>query len=397
MQLDAGDTVGSYEIETELGGGGFGQTFRALHTGTHERVVLKFPHAASFDEAAAEAQAIGGLGGTHDAIVTVRDVVVNDNPFVVLEYVDGIGLDDYLSERDTRLEPSLWWRTLRPLLSGVQHLHSAEIVHRDIKPANVVLRNSNPDTPVIIDFGAAKNMKEFLSQAIGSGMYMDPTIVEYGPWQPDPRWDLYSLAVLSYEAMFPVEFAELRSLVKRRENSYRQVRDKMRRQLMNSSDFFLQAIAAPLDTRVPPKQIVDWLALMVTPSGMVPPTTRDDSDEVGTSVISSSQPQRRRTQHTLGNKCREIERRFKLPRGSVGLVDRDENLQKEQLSLVSFLHKWERDSFELGDRDTVASARGIVEYVLGMPEGSVRIVNQEGGFYHGKTNVKTVRDEYGQS
>lgn len=226
MQLDAGDTVGSYEIETELGSGGFGQTFRAVHTGTHERVVLKFPHAASPDEAAAEARAIGRLRGTHDAIVTVRDVVFNDNPYVVLEHVDGTGLDEYLSERDTRLEPSLWWQTLRPLMSGVQHLHSAEIVHRDIKPENVMLRDSSPDKPVIIDFGAARNMNKLLSQHIGTGMYMDPIIADYGALQPDPKWDLYSLAILSYEAMFPVDFSELKRSVKKKEDTYSQVHDK---------------------------------------------------------------------------------------------------------------------------------------------------------------------------
>jgi len=394
--MQEGDTVGDYEILEVLLPGAFGQTFVARHTGTDQRVVLKFPRAASYDEARAEARAIVDAG-THNSIVTVLGLVDDDDPYVVLEHVDGIGLDEYLSERDTRLEPSLWWQTLRPLMSGVQHLHSAGIVHRDIKPENVMLRDSSPDKPVIIDFGAARNMNKLLSRHIGTDMYMDPIIADYGALQPDPKWDLYSLAILSYEAMFPVEFAELSSSVEKRENTYSQVHDKMRRQLVASPNSFLQAIVAPLDPSVRPKQIVDWLALMVTPSGMVPPTTRDGSDEVGPPVISSSQPQRRRTQHTLGNKCREIERRFKLPRGSIRFVDRDRNLQTGQLSLVSFLQKWERESFELGDRDTVASAREMVENVLGMPEGSVRIVNKKGGFYHGKTEVKTVRDEYGQS
>lgn len=158
-------------------------------------------------------------------------------------------MDDYLSEtpEENALTPAQWWQILRPLLSGVQHLHSAGIVHRDIKPANVVLRDSNPTTPVIIDFGAARNRSELLTQIIGSGMYMDPVIADFGAWQPDYSWDIYSLAVLSFEAMFPLDFAELSDSVDKKESTYDQVRDVMCRRFARSSNHFLHALAAPLD------------------------------------------------------------------------------------------------------------------------------------------------------
>lgn len=393
MRIGEGDTVGNYEIETDLGSGGFGQIFLAIHIGTHERVVLKFPHTASYGDAAKEAQALGHLK-RHDAIVTVRDVVSDDIPYVVLEHVEGIGLDGYLSVH-APLTPVQWWQTFRPLLSGVQHLHAAGIVHRDIKPANIVLRDSNPAAPVIIDFGAARDKDDFLTQIIGSGMYMDPTIADFGALQPDPSWDIYSLAVLSFEAMFSLEFAELSSSVDKKESRYDQARDKMRQHFVRSPSSFLQAIGVPLDkdSIAKPKQIVDWLTLMVLPTGAVLSRGHEAAN------LESSSPRSNSTssKHTLANKSREIERRFKLPQGSVRFSDPDGNLLAKQRSLLSLWGTWQGGSYEIDDDWNVATVRESVEFFLRSPKGSVCIVDPGGEAYHGGTKVRTVRDEHGPS
>lgn len=396
MQIGEGDTVGSYEIETVLDSGGFGRTFLAIHIGTHERVVLKFPHTASYDEAAKEAQALGQLK-RHDAIVTVRDVVSDDRSYVVLEYVEGIGLDDYLSVH-APLTPVQWWQTFRPLLSGVQHLHAADIVHRDIKPANVVLRDSNPAAPVIIDFGAARDRDDFLTHIIGSGMYMDPTIADYGALQPDPGWDIYSLAVLSFEAMFSLEFEELSSSVAKKESRYDQARDKMRQHFARSPSSFLQAIGVPLDkdSIAKPKQIVDWLTLMVRPTEAV---SFKDARGHEAANLDSSSPRSNSTssKHTLANKSREIERRFNLPQGSVRFSDPDGNLLAKRRHLLSLWGTWQGEAYEVDDDWNVATVRESVEFFLQSPKGSVCIVDPDGEAYHGGKKVRTVRDEHGPS
>ena len=395
MRIGEGDTVGSYEIETALDKGGFGRTFLAIHIGTYERVVLKFPHTASYDEAAKEAQALGHLK-RHDAIVTVRDVVSDDRPYVVLEYVEGMRLDEYLSVH-APLTPVQWWQTFRPLLSGVQHLHAAGIVHRDIKPANVVLRDSNPAVPVIIDFGAARDRDDFLTQTIGSGMYMDPTIADYGALQPDPSWDIYSLAVLSFEAMFALEFAELSSAIDKKESRYDQAHDKMRQHFVRSPSSFLQAIGVPLhkDSIAKPKEIVDWLTLMVRPAEAMSFDTRGHE----AANLDSSLPKWNSTssKHTLADKSREIERRFNLPQGSVRFSDPDRNLLAKAAPLLSLWGTWQGASYEVDDDWNVALVRESVEFFLQSPKGSVCIVDPDGKAYHGGKKVRTVRYEHGRS
>ena len=387
MDKRKGDLVGDYEILRELPSGGFGRAFLATHTGTWQSVVLKFPHAADYDEAAKEARALAGR--KHDAIMTVHDVVSDDEPYVVLEYVNGVGLDDYLSHVEEPLRPSEWWRTLRPLLSGVQHLHSSGIVHRDIKPANIILRDSSPTKPVIIDFGAARSTNEYLSAAIGTSMYMDPTIT-IGDLQADPSWDIYSLAVLSFEAMFPNEFEVLRSAADdRKEITYYQVRSNMRKHLAGFDGALLEALAVALDENLRPRQIIDWLTLMVRP----------DAEESGMSDLpphSSHEPTG--ATHTLASKSHEIERRFDLPDGSVRFADPNGNLLDPQRSLVTFWSTWEYDSHEVtndsvDDDMNVKEAREHIEFVLRTPQYAIRIVKNDGEGYHGNTLVSTVRSD----
>ena len=390
-----GETVGSdrkYRIERELGKGGFGATYEAINTSTNAKVALKFLDSGSFDEARKEGSKV--TEHNHEAVVKVLDVVEWKLPFIVMEFVEGQVLSDFLDQH-APLSPSQWWETFRPLLKGLHHLHAIGTVHRDIKPANIILRNKQPELPVIVDFGAARRTSQDITQIIHSQHYTDPMVVLHRLGRAKPGWDIYSLAVVSFEALFKYEFTEL---VEDASVPPLEFRDRMLRWLMGCESRFLRAIGRglePQDQR--PEQVVDWMTLMVTPGDVVceadPVSTSSSTTDSEPSAVSHT------TRHTVAAKCRELEKRYGLPPHSVGLVADDGEPLPGQTSLVSFLRSWEYavdgdgDEFAtlVDDGDTVSSVCDMVQRHLQYPVKSVCLVKPDGGVYRGMTKIKTVR------
>ena len=400
--LEQGERVGlgaQYRIERKLGSGGFGETYKAVNLNTGASVALKFLDDDSF--AAAKQEGSSATGPVHAALVKVLDVVQWDRPFVVMEFVDGENLSEYL-EWTAPMPPSVWWRTLKPLLSGLNHLHTRGLVHRDIKPSNIILREGRPQQPVIVDFGAARKQDQELSQTIRSPWYADPEMDGGNFQKPETSWDIYSLAVVSFEALFGKDDIN-------RDLPPAAAHEKMRQYLASDTPFF-QAIGKgleKLDQR--PKEVVDWLSMMVQLDGeadKIDPWTPDSVS--GVSERSSRYAQRSSAssgsgRHTVAGKCREIERTYNLPERSVQLFDSDDKPIDGRTSLVSFWKSWEifddNDDREflgslVDDDDRVSRVREFIASCLRYPEKSVRLVGPDRGPYKGNTKVKTVRRHF---
>lgn len=394
MRVKRGDEVGhegQYRIEQKLGDGGFGETYKAVNQSTGADVAVKFLDSDSFDEARRE----GGsaVGTAHQNVVRVLDVVNWERPFVVMEFVDGEGLSDYL-EGHAPLTPPVWWQTLKPILSGLHHLHAKGLVHRDIKPANIILRDGRPQQPVIVDFGAARKQDKDLSQIILSAVYADPKIQWSNFRKPETSWDIYSLAVVSFEAMFPDDFEELVD-----DHPVPEAHEYMKQYLAGHDSRFCQAIGKGLETMDQrPKQVADWLAMMVQPEETADYPVHDDD----TSNATSHGEQLSSERHTVAAKCREIEQTYSLPERSVQLAGSDKEPLDGRTSLVSFWKSWElfgdeEREFTKGffhEDDTAKSVRDDIASHLRFPENSVRLVTPDGEPYNGKTKVKTVRRDF---
>lgn len=247
---------GQYVIQQRLGVGNFGETYKAESTNTGVNVALKFFDTNSFKDAQKEARS--AARSRHEAIVDVSDVVEWERPFVVMEFIDGEGLSKYIKS-NAPLKPSEWWLTLRPLLSGIHHLHAGGLVHLDIKPSNIILRDGKPQQPVIIDFGTAREQDQELSQLFLSPWYSDPEISEIVIERPETSWDIYSLAVISFEAL--VGRGAISHL-----KGVREAHEHMRKHLATGT-FFFQIIGKGLermDQR--PEKVVDWLLMMAQPN-----------------------------------------------------------------------------------------------------------------------------------
>ncbi|WBL34151.1 protein kinase [Sinirhodobacter sp. HNIBRBA609] len=185
--LPVGTTLlnGTYAITDHLGSGGFGLTYLAGDQ-IGRKVVLKecFPasvclrrskqvrpqtrsHEDDFEKLiqnfVGEARQLAKL--KHENVVPVLHFFEeNDTAYMALEYVDGVDLTTHVDEKSGYLTPRRIMDLARQLVGALDYVHRHGVLHRDIAPDNIIV--SKDDTPVLIDFGAARNVDAALAQSI---------------------------------------------------------------------------------------------------------------------------------------------------------------------------------------------------------------------------------------
>lgn len=196
---------GRYELLELIGVGGMADIYRARDIQEDRIVAVKIlkTEFAGSDEFLRrfrnESKAIALL--SHPNIVKIYDVGFTDKvQFIVMEYVDGITLTDYIEQQGV-----LKWRdavhfTVQ-ILRALQHAHDRGIVHRDIKSSNIMLLRDG--TIKVMDFGIARfnreNNKTVSEKTIGSVHYISPEQARGDI--TDERSDIYSVGVALYEML----------------------------------------------------------------------------------------------------------------------------------------------------------------------------------------------------
>ena len=140
------------------------------------------------------------LGLTHPHIVHIYAYETDTpiGPAIVMEYVDGCTLAEYLSEEPTF---SALQRIFDQLLSATDYLHKAGVIHNDLKPENILITRSNHDVR-LIDFGFADDDSHYMHRAQGGTRgYASPELAAQSH-DLDTRSDVYSLGRIMQQ-LFP--------------------------------------------------------------------------------------------------------------------------------------------------------------------------------------------------
>ena len=196
---------GRYEIRELIGVGGMANVYKAYDVLENRVVAVKIlrEEYMNNDEFMRrfrnESRAISLLD--HPNIVKVYDVIFSNRiQSIVMEYIDGITLKDYIEQEHVlRWKEALHFTV--QILRALQHAHDKGIVHRDIKPQNIMLLSDG--TIKITDFGIARfsrsSTKTITDKAIGSVHYISPEQAS-GAFT-DARSDIYSVGVMMFEML----------------------------------------------------------------------------------------------------------------------------------------------------------------------------------------------------
>jgi serine/threonine-protein kinase len=265
-----------YRLEKRLGQGGMGKVYRATDVSLHRTVAVKmirdelFADQSAMEKFRQESRVTASLA--HPNVVTVHDFGVDTNQrvFLVMELLEGITLREEFRQK-TRLAPERTLKLFEGICAGIGAAHARGLVHRDLKPENIFVSRPNlVDVVKITDFGIAKTLAEFANDTnatatgvlVGTMRYMSPEQLQGK--SVSPRWDLWALGVIAYEALcgtapftgtdyatlrgaiLGAAFPEVATLVSEASDSWQQ--------------FFLRAFA-PLEEERPQSVEVFWQEL----------------------------------------------------------------------------------------------------------------------------------------
>ena len=174
--------AGKYLLGRVIGEGGFGITYIGWDLNMEVRVAIKeyFPVGLASREIRGTSQyTISSLTGERkqnyrhglekfaaearslakfyhlEGIVAVKDFFFeNETAYMVMEYVDGMTLKEYLKKHGERLDEKEALRIFQPVIRSLEVVHQENVIHRDISPDNIMITRSGESK--LIDFGAAR-------------------------------------------------------------------------------------------------------------------------------------------------------------------------------------------------------------------------------------------------
>ena len=221
----SGERFGPYTLLEQLGQGGMAVVHRAERVGEAgfkkkvaiKRILPQYKRDPSLLERfAAEARTNARLD--HPNLVQVLDFGIDPEPYLVLEYIEGVSLSQLMQRllaKNEKLEVAAALFIAAEVANGLDHAHRKRgddgkplgIVHRDVSPQNVLL--SNEGGVKVSDFGLVKAADNVLKTAsgisIGKLSYMAPE--QAMGQETDARADIFSLGVSIWEML------TLRSLI----------------------------------------------------------------------------------------------------------------------------------------------------------------------------------------
>ena len=211
-----GQQINQYRVDALLGEGNMGSVFQAFDLHLARKIVLKVMHSQLAKQPQfqqrflQEAQAAARLD--HPSIVEIFNFATDPRLYIVMEYIAGPSLGEYVNRRwEQQQEPALTevLRLTAQVASALDYAHEQGVIHRDIKPSNILLKPlTRPDREgdpalrsVVTDFGLAKlregDVHTLTGTFMGTLSYMSPEQCMARPL--DGRTDIYSLGIVLYQ------------------------------------------------------------------------------------------------------------------------------------------------------------------------------------------------------
>jgi serine/threonine-protein kinase len=198
------EKIGKYKVVSQIAKGGMGAVYKGEHPTLDRYVILKkltLRGSASIRERfKREARLM--MDFKNDYIVDVYDhFSESGSHYIVLEYVDGMSLDDLLKQ-ERYLPNDMALLIFRDACRALKYAHDRGVVHRDIKPANILI--SKTGDVKLVDFGIASSKEDSEAgltregMTLGTPSYMAPEQFQ-STKTVDRRADIYSMGVMLYE------------------------------------------------------------------------------------------------------------------------------------------------------------------------------------------------------
>lgn len=218
---------GAYVVDSVLGQGGFGITYRGRDAKLGRAVAVKefFPGGCRRNGSAV--QPAGAMSSSdyeacrdrfsretrllarfnHPGIANVYDVFEeNNSAYMVMEFLDGETLTKFLARRGGKLSPPDAMSIIRQMADALVQVHNVGLLHQDLKPENIIVCNEpnkqRPHEPrvVLVDFGAARELTSH--HTMRHSVVLTPgyaPLEQYSQQAPrGPYTDVYALAATLY-------------------------------------------------------------------------------------------------------------------------------------------------------------------------------------------------------
>ena len=208
---------GQFRIERKIGSGGMGSVYCASQADMNRQVAIKILHPRLADRSdlvsrfRREARAMSQLTHPNSARVFMYGELENDGAlYIVMELLEGCNLNRAV-KREGPMSQEKALGILIPICGALQEAHELGIVHRDLKPENIFLcqQGGIQDYPKVLDYGLAKVGEKQMrpgslaltqeGMVFGTPEFMSPEQAQGKIL--DARSDIYSLAIILYEAL----------------------------------------------------------------------------------------------------------------------------------------------------------------------------------------------------